>query len=670
MRRYLIVGLAVALFACPGFAQQVGIFENQVTLDSAHNDHVAVPGSITEANGVYTITGNGHDIWEEGDEGFIAYNTLEGANSISAKVKWIQAKGGDAGGNDWAKIGVMVRENGDDPASKHYWIEMRCGAGDPALGDRTDAQWRDETGSASGNVQIFDPDGNDIASEDGIWLRVTRNPANNVLVSEYSYDGMKWNFANARTVPMQPEVAYGIIITSHTDDDQMVIAEVSDVNIGPTAISVPPKPDDFEERTLSDIWTAVNLGTGPKKGDGPSSGSARPRDGEIQITNNGWDAWEDDDGMGFIYQVVAGDFDVALKVAGFDGDLDGNPGTNPDPDTGGGNQWEKGGIIFRQSLDAGAPYVSSMISRSYGLRAQYRLEQGGSTDRSRRGNDGMGPKAGWWVRLIRTGDQFEILCAESKDGPWLPPDDNMDRHLPDNTLVISDPAFLGIGYTPHSTDNEAVFEGTGIFDDFIVYEAAQPLEGWEMDHGNWVVEDGVLKMTAEDDTDPKHAWVPINITPDYTVQADMMIVDWLDGEDMSRAGIGVRIQPGDEVQGLNLLFHNSIGQVQFLNDKRGWGPQEAIPWVPGAWYTLTMSINGNVMSGSVAPAGGTSPGWMMADWDGGSTDPRPEGFPGVAGNSNLGEVWYDNFKVIQDGQVVFSDNFEDASSTPSWELMK
>ncbi|RJP26031.1 MAG: hypothetical protein C4527_16090 [Candidatus Omnitrophota bacterium] len=411
--------------------QELGIFENAVTLDSAHNAHVAVPGSITHANGVYTISGNGHDIWEAGDEGFFAYSELAGNNSISAKVKWIQAKGGTAGGNDWAKIGVMIRENGADPASAHYWIEMRCGAGDPALGDRTDAQWRPSTGAASQNKQIFKPGSttDNVFQTDGLWLRTTRVGADQFM-SEYSYDGSNWVVAHELTLPMQETVAYGIIITSHTDDQQMVIAEVSDVKIEPA---------------------------------------------------------------------------------------------------------------------------------------------GGAS-------------------------------------------------------------------------------------------------AWVTDHGDWVVEDGVMKMTASDTTDPKHAWIEQDFGADYTVQADVRIVDWTNAADMSRAGVGVRIQPGAEVQGLNLLFHQNEGRVQFLNDKRGWGPQEAIPWVIGAWYTLTMTIEGNTMSGSVAPVGGS--GWAMADWAGGTTQTRDDGYPGLAGNSNVGEVWYDNFKVIVGGEVVFEDDFEDASTTPSWELMK
>jgi regulation of enolase protein 1 (concanavalin A-like superfamily) len=210
----------------------MGIFENAVTLDAAEYDHVAVPGSVSESDGVYTLMGNGRDIWDNGDEAFFIYNELAGSNSIQAKVKWIDAKGTNAGGNDWAKIGVMIREKGDVPESKHYWIELRCGAGDPALGDQTDAQWRPVEGQASSNTQIYLEDGTtNVASADGVWYRVSRNASADLMTSEYSMDGINWNFAHSMTMEMADVAAYGIIITSHTGDDQLVTAEASDVKI-------------------------------------------------------------------------------------------------------------------------------------------------------------------------------------------------------------------------------------------------------------------------------------------------------------------------------------------------------------------------------------------------------------------------------------------------------
>ena len=218
-------------------AAGVGIFQNAVMLDDevSFGANTPPPGSATEADGVYTIVGSGEDVWQKGDEAYFIYNNVTGNGSISAKVRWISAKGTEAGGNDWGKIGVMIREVGDDPNSTHYWIEMRCGPGDPALGDRTDAQWRETTGGDSGNVEIQE-DGSPVASAEGIWLRVSRKGSDQFM-SEYSYDGANWNLANEHTVAMQEEAAYGIICTAHTegtaDKSYTVVAEASDVKISP-----------------------------------------------------------------------------------------------------------------------------------------------------------------------------------------------------------------------------------------------------------------------------------------------------------------------------------------------------------------------------------------------------------------------------------------------------
>ncbi len=221
-----------------------------------------------------------------------------------------------------------------------------------------------------------------------------------------------------------------------------------------------PVADNFDDG-LGSQWEFANLGTGPTKGEAPTEGMAEAVDGMLNITNNGWDQWEDDDGMGFLYQEVSGDFDVAVHVVSFDPDVN--------------NVWEKSGIAFRQSLEADAKYVSSMLSRGNGLRAQFRFEQGDNTNRAVV-SDAV---EGWWVRLQRVGDIFAIMTAESMDGPWIEATEPADRALPDSTLVVEDPAFLGIAYTPHNTDAEGELNGTGVFDDFVIMQSTSNATNWE-----------------------------------------------------------------------------------------------------------------------------------------------------------------------------------------------
>ncbi len=280
-----------------GAMAQVGLFQKTVTLDTTTIANVATPGSITESNGVYTITGNGSDIWNNGDEGFFAYNELSGSRSIQAKVKWISAKGDSNGGNSWGKIGVMVREKGDLPESKHYWIEMRCGDGNPALGDRTDAQWRETEGGTSGNVQIFNAAGTDVASADGVWLRVSRNAETDTFTSEYSMDGKTWVVAHTMKIDMQDVVSYGLVITSHVENaSYMVTAEASDVSFG---AGIFPKTVSLDTTLIAN--DAVD-------------GSVTEANGVYTLVGNGSDIWNKGDEGFFMYKELSGPNSIAAKV--------------------------------------------------------------------------------------------------------------------------------------------------------------------------------------------------------------------------------------------------------------------------------------------------------------------------------------------------------------------
>jgi len=216
----------------PGYAQY-GIFDKTAdwggTNSPPQRGTYKVPGSVTFANGVYTLQGNGDDIWDNNDEGFFVYTEKSGSWSLSGKVKWID----NGGGNEWAKIGVMLREQGAVAGSRHYWIELR--AGTASTGDRTDAQWRLTANAASGNAEIRTPDNQAVNDKgDGLWLRVSRLADVNIVVSEYSYDGVNWVFAHAQMMTFPETIAYGLAISNHLDNQLLAEGTVSDVKLEST----------------------------------------------------------------------------------------------------------------------------------------------------------------------------------------------------------------------------------------------------------------------------------------------------------------------------------------------------------------------------------------------------------------------------------------------------
>lgn len=66
----------------PGYAQY-GIFDKTAdwggTNSPPQRGTYKVPGSVTFANGVYTLQGNGDDIWDNNDEGFFVYTEKSGS---------------------------------------------------------------------------------------------------------------------------------------------------------------------------------------------------------------------------------------------------------------------------------------------------------------------------------------------------------------------------------------------------------------------------------------------------------------------------------------------------------------------------------------------------------------------------------------------------------------
>jgi hypothetical protein len=232
--RLAILSSLVCLIVSPAYAQW-GIFDQLADWESRGD--IKVEGSVEVVgegvDAVYTLAGNGDDIWDNIDEGFFVYTELAGSWSLQARVEWEFP-----GTHEWSKIGVMIREKGDLPESQHYWIMLRGNDN----GDMVGPQWRMTEGGSSGWQQAFYPDGHPSAGDavnafgDGtIWLRVTRLASTQEVISEFSEDGETWHEAHRQVQPMEDVVAYGLVITDHTDTEQLAIARATDVRLTPAS---------------------------------------------------------------------------------------------------------------------------------------------------------------------------------------------------------------------------------------------------------------------------------------------------------------------------------------------------------------------------------------------------------------------------------------------------
>lgn len=199
----------------------------------------------------YTVTADGHDIWDAEDDFRFLYVEMNGDFSVSVRVD-------DPEGSwphSWAKAGIMVRQDLSPGSKDVYYVATR---------DNGAAfQWRDSprslaswTGTSSPPPSLSYP----------IWLRITRQA--NVFTGSYSWDGQSWIAAPANThvLSMSDPVLVGICLTSHVSG-VLTTATFGDFHIpkleASTLAIVPPDQVVYEGDTVvlngASSWNATGF---------------------------------------------------------------------------------------------------------------------------------------------------------------------------------------------------------------------------------------------------------------------------------------------------------------------------------------------------------------------------------------------------------------------------
>ncbi len=156
-------------------------------------------GSFVEGPlGTYTMTGSGADIWAvngvEADEFHFAYKTLSGPGSIVARVQSIDNT------NNWAKVGVMIRET-LDPDSSHAMMVIT-----PAEG--VSFQRRPQTGSTS-----LDNTTGGITAP--LWVKIERDSTSRFM-AYHSTNGSTWEMQGLpSSAQMGTNVYIGLVVSAH-----------------------------------------------------------------------------------------------------------------------------------------------------------------------------------------------------------------------------------------------------------------------------------------------------------------------------------------------------------------------------------------------------------------------------------------------------------------------
>ena len=153
---------------------------------------VGLAGSTSIANGVFTLTGAGADIWGTADAFHFTYQRLTGDGEIVARVAALSAT------HVWHKVGVMIR-NDLTPGSAHGLMLVSSGKG---LAFQRRVAPNGVSTHTAGPL-LTAPQ----------WVRIART--GDVITASWSSDGSTWNVVGSDTIAMGPTVYIGLANSSH-----------------------------------------------------------------------------------------------------------------------------------------------------------------------------------------------------------------------------------------------------------------------------------------------------------------------------------------------------------------------------------------------------------------------------------------------------------------------
>lgn len=149
-------------------------------------------GRTSYTNPVFTVTGQGADIWGSADAFQYAYRTLSGDGTIVARVPMVESV------NAWTKAGVMIR-GALTAGAQHAYALVSAGKGVAFQRRPTD-----------GGASVSTPGS---ASAPPRWVKLTRT--GNVFSAYESADGAAWTLIGTDTIAMPASAFIGLAVTSH-----------------------------------------------------------------------------------------------------------------------------------------------------------------------------------------------------------------------------------------------------------------------------------------------------------------------------------------------------------------------------------------------------------------------------------------------------------------------
>jgi regulation of enolase protein 1 (concanavalin A-like superfamily) len=291
---------------------------------------VSAAGSADESGGVFTVKGEGTDIWGTADEFHFAYRPLSGNGSIVARVASL------TGVAAWTKAGVMIRANSTAGSAQALML-VSVGKGTAFQRRRTNGGTTTSTAGDPGVAPL--------------WVRLTR--AGNTISAYSSKDGAAWKLVASDTFTMPADVLVGLAVNGH---DVLATAAFDNVAIA-------------AGEALPSGWSAADVGAVGKAGNGSLSA------GTFTVRGAGADVWGTADALHFVSRTLDGDGEIVARVASISGT----------------QAWTKVGVMMRQTLDAGSAQAMMIVSTGKGLAFQRRTVTGGLSAHTA-GGAGSAPK--------------------------------------------------------------------------------------------------------------------------------------------------------------------------------------------------------------------------------------------------------------------------------------
>ena len=356
---------------------------------------VGTPGGASYTAPTFTVMGAGADVWGTADAFNYVYQPLSGDGTIVARVASIQNIA------PWTKAGVMIR--GSLSAGSAQAFMLASSSKGLAFQRRV----------SDGGISTSTPGSTSTAPR---WVKLTR--AGNTITAFESANGASWTQIASDTFSMPASVLVGLAVSSHVTGTNAT-ATFDNVTVTPAG-QVPSLPAGWDHADIG----AVN-----------APGNATYAAPTFTITARGADIWGTADAFHYAYTPLQGDATVIARV----------------PSITFANAWSKGGLMIRETLDAGSKHATILVSAGKGVAFQ-RREATNGTSVSTAGSTSGPPR---WLKLVRSGDTF--TAYESSDGStWVP--------VGTTTISMQGSVFVGLAVTSHITtaSTTATFDNVSI----------------------------------------------------------------------------------------------------------------------------------------------------------------------------------------------------------------